>query len=94
MGSTHNETWYILATDENFVVLVDCSYMSGWTNVGSILWVKPQYGLSDIDTEKIAEVYMNALGWVYPDDFCYDTHGNANCDGPDRNQQNFKFINE
>ena len=48
MGSTHNETWYILnEPNNNYVVLVDCSYMSGWTNVGSILWVRPTYTLSD-----------------------------------------------
>ena len=94
MGSTHNETWYILATDENFVVLVDCSYMSGWTNVGSILWVKPEYNLTDADTEKIAEVYMNALGWEYPNDFCYDLHDNEQCETPENNTKDFKFINE
>ena len=63
MGSMHNETWYILKTNENFVVLVDCSYMSGWTNVGSILWVRPNYTLTDDDHSIISEVYDKALGW-------------------------------
>ena len=96
MGSTHNETWYILSTDEHFVVLVDCSYMSGWTNVGSILWVKPEYTLTDADNEKIADVYMKALGWEYPNDFCYDHHDKEQCvtpDWPETNQKDFKFIN-
>lgn len=82
-GSTHNETWYILKTDENYVILVDCSYMSGWTNVGSIIWVRPDYVLSDHDHSVIAEVYDKALGWKYPDEFCYDRHGDDQCDGPD-----------
>ena len=82
MGSTHNETWYLLKTDEHYIVLVDCSYMSGWTNVGSILWVKPNYVLTDDDKATIAEVYKNALGWNFPDEFCEDRHGDDNCDGP------------
>ena len=82
MGSTHNETWYILKTDENYVVLVDCSYMSGWTNVGSILWVKAGYVLTDDDHAVISDVYKKALGWSYPDEFCYDRHGDDQCDGP------------
>ena len=82
MGSTHNETWYLLKTDEHYIVLVDCSYMSGWTNVGSILWVKPNYVLSDDDKATIADVYKNALGWNFPDEFCEDRHGDDNCDGP------------
>merc|ERR1712083_933657 len=80
MGSMHNETWYITKTDENYVVLDYCSYMSGWTNVGSIIWVKPGYELVDDDHSKITEVYKNTLGWTYPDDFCFDRHGDDSCD--------------
>jgi len=47
MGTTHNETWYILKATDRYVALVDCSYMSGWTNVGSILWVRPNLILTD-----------------------------------------------
>lgn len=54
MGSTHNETWYLLKATERYVVLVDCSYMSGWTNVGSILWVRPAVVLTDQEMTDIA----------------------------------------
>lgn len=80
MGSTHNETWYILDFTENYVVLVDCSYMSGWTNVGSILWVRPDYELTEHEMNDIGRTYKNKLDWNFPKDFCVDRHGDANCD--------------
>ena len=94
MGSTHNETWYIVATDENYVIVDYCSYMSGWTNVGSILWVKPEYTLTDADHEKITGVHMDTLGWSYPDEFCYDRHGDDQCVTPEHPDPEFTFINE
>lgn len=62
------------ATD-NYVVLVDCSYMSGWTNVGSILWVRPNLKLTDEEMSDIAVVYKSKLNWNFPEDFCQDRHG-------------------
>jgi hypothetical protein len=82
MGSYHNETWFLLdAVEDKYVLLVDCSYMNTWIDVGSIVWVRPGVVLSDEDNASIAAVYKAKLGWDF-DDFCYDTHGDANCDGP------------
>lgn len=95
MGSTHNETWYILKATDKYVVLVDCSYMSGWTNVGSILWVRPEYTLTDAEMKDIAAVYKAKLGWNFPDEFCNDKHGKAKCTEPDRyNPLNWKKNDE
>lgn len=66
-GSTHNETWYILKATERYVVLVDCSYMNGWTNVGSILWVRPQVVLTETEMSDIAKVYKKKLNWNFPE---------------------------
>lgn len=74
-GSTHNETWYILKATERYVVLVDCSYMNGWTNVGSILWVRPELTLTGSEMEDIKVVYKNKLNWNFPEQFCKDQHG-------------------
>jgi len=74
MGSTHNESWYLLKTTDQYVILVDCSYMSGWINVGSILWVRPNYKLSDTEMSDIAAVYKAKMGWNFPEDFCADVH--------------------
>lgn len=80
MGSTHNETWYILKAAANYVVLVDCSYMQGWTNVGSILWVRPNHTLTDAEMADISAVYAK-VGWSFPAEFCVDRHGDtAHCD--------------
>lgn len=83
-GSTHNETWYIIQATENWVALVDCSYMSGWTNVGSILWVKPEYTLSATDMSTLTALYKQKLGWNFPGDFCKDKHGKASCNEPSK----------
>jgi len=82
MGSTHNETWYILKKAPRYVVLVDCSYMGGWTNVGSILWVRPNVTLSASEMAEIKTVYHERMGWNFPDDFCKDQHGHGNCTEP------------
>lgn len=74
MGSWHNETWYLLQATDNYVLLGDCSYMMDWIDVGSIVWVRPGYVLSDDDNAVIKSVYFDKLGWNY-DDFCYDVHG-------------------
>lgn len=82
MGSYHNYTWYILQASDRYVLLVDCSYMMSWVNVGSIVWVRPNVILTDAENAAIAQVYKDKLGWDYSE-FCYDTHGAANCaDGP------------
>ena len=81
MGSLHNETWYLLKATDKYVLLVDCSYMMGWTNVGSIVWVRPGHNLTDTENSDIAKVYKEKVGWEY-DDFCYDKHGPEHCDGP------------
>jgi len=49
--------------------------MSGWINVGSILWVRPNYKLSDQEMTDIAAVYKTKMGWNFPEDFCNDVHG-------------------
>ena len=82
MGSTHNETWYLLDSTDNYVILVDCSYMSGWTNVGSILWVRPNYTLTDAEMASIARVYKAKMDWNFPEDFCNDVHGDDKCVTP------------
>lgn len=81
MGSWHNETWYILREDANYVLLGDCSYMMDWVDVGSIVWVRPGHVLTEAENAEIRAEYKNKLGWDY-DDFCYDTHGPENCREP------------
>lgn len=66
MGSLHNETWYILKATKRYVVLVDCSYMNSWTNVGSIVWVRPEVVLTDDELAEISTVYNKKLGWNFP----------------------------
>jgi|TARA_B110000285_G_C14608600_1_gene373896 SUMO ligase MMS21 Smc5/6 complex component len=82
MGSLHNETWYLIKATDRYVLLVDCSYMSGWTNVGSIVWVRPEVVLTDDELAEIKSVYQKKLGWNFPEDFCVDRHGPDMCDGP------------
>jgi len=82
MGSTHNETWYILKATPRYVVLVDCSYMQGWTNVGSIVWVRPNVTLNDTEVGEIKQVYKSAMGWNFPADFCVNEHGHPSCKEP------------
>jgi hypothetical protein len=48
--------------------------MSGWTNVGSILWVRPEHVLTETETAEIAKVYKEKMGWNFPDEFCLDNH--------------------
>ena len=90
MGSTHNETWYILKATDRYVVLSYCSYMSGWTNVGSIIWVRPELTLNGEELAEITKVYKEKLDWNFPEEFCEDRHGDANCDGPTK-KQGFSF---
>jgi len=86
LGTLHNESWYILEATDRYVVLVDCSYMFTWTNVGTIVWVRPNLVLTQAELDSIAIAYKNALGWNFPDDFCYDRHGDDDCpSGPDAN---------
>jgi len=76
MGTLHNETWYILdSKPDRYVVLVDCSYMFSWTNVGSILWVRPNVVLTQAEMDDIAAVYKKVMGWNFPEDFCPTQHG-------------------
>jgi len=48
--------------------------MSGWTNVGSILWVRPKHVLSSDEMSEIATIYKQKLNWNFPEDFCEDKH--------------------
>jgi len=48
--------------------------MSGWTNVGSIVWVRPEVVLSETELAEMTQVYKAKLGWNFPDDFCLDKH--------------------
>lgn len=48
--------------------------MSGWTNVGSIVWVRPEHVLTDTEKEEIKDVYKRKLNWNFPEDFCLDKH--------------------
>lgn len=76
LGTLHNESWYLLqAVPDRYILLVDCSYMFTWTNVGSIVWVRPNVVLTPTEITTIAAVYKKALGWNFPDDFCPDQHG-------------------
>jgi len=56
--------------------------MSGWTNVGSILWVRPEHVLTETETAEIAKVYKEKMGWNFPEDFCKDHHGKEQCTEP------------
>jgi len=49
--------------------------MNGWTNVGSILWVRPELTLTGSEMEDIKVVYKNKLNWNFPEQFCKDQHG-------------------
>merc|ERR1711924_318346 len=41
LSTGHNETWTVLsAKEERYVLIYVCSLMYGWTNVGSIVWVR------------------------------------------------------
>jgi hypothetical protein len=48
--------------------------MSGWTNVGSILWVRPEHVLTETEHAEIAKVYKEKMGWNFPEEFCLDHH--------------------
>jgi len=56
--------------------------MSGWTNVGSILWVRPEHTLTETETAEIAQVYKERMGWNFPQDFCLDHHDKEQCTEP------------
>jgi len=56
--------------------------MSGWTNVGSILWVRPEHILTETETAEIAKVYKERMGWNFPEDFCKDHHDKEQCTEP------------
>jgi hypothetical protein len=56
--------------------------MSGWTNVGSILWVRPEHVLTETEMSEIAVVYKEKMGWNFPEDFCKDHHGTKQCSEP------------
>jgi len=66
-GSAHNETWYILKATERYLLLTDCSYMNGWTNVGSIVWVRPEVVLTQPELAEIKQVYKKKLNWDFPE---------------------------
>jgi hypothetical protein len=77
VGSLHNETWYILEATDRYVVLLDCSYMAGETNVGSILWVRPEVDeLTPAEMTAVGAAYLDAGlpadSWTFPRDFLED----------------------
>lgn len=80
-GSLHNETWYIVDANDRYVLLFDCSRMSGWTLSGSIVWVNTEIGaLTADDKTAIAAAYAGAgfpeetggQSWNFPEDFLAD----------------------
>jgi len=80
-GSIHNETWTIIDANDRYVLLFDCSRMSGWTLAGSIIWVNAAIGkLTDDDMKAIGVAYAAAgfpestgdQGWSFPNDFLQD----------------------
>eukprot|EP00040_Diaphanoeca_grandis_P042201 m.264390 g.264390 ORF g.264390 m.264390 type:complete len:307 (-) comp55892_c0_seq1:193-1113(-) len=87
LGSWHNESWFIIDATDRYVLLVDCSYMMSWVNVGSIVWVRPNITLTTAETTAITNVYKETLGWNFSS-FCVDRHGSAHCDGPKLLQAN------
>lgn len=56
--------------------------MSGWTNVGSILWVQTGHVLTESEMTEIAAVYKDKMDWNFPEDFCEDKHGPGACTEP------------
>ena len=73
-GSPHTETWYILSATQRYVILAECSFISTWTNVGSIVWVRPKISLTKAEMSEIADVYQQSVGWTFPDQFCKVQH--------------------
>jgi len=80
-GSLHNETWWIIDANDRYVLLFDCSKMSGWTLSGSIVWVNAAIGkLTPDDLKAIGASYAAAgfpestggQGWSFPNDFLQD----------------------
>jgi len=91
MGSWHNESWFILEATDNYWILGDCSYMMDWIDVGSILWVRPGYVLSDAENAHIKSVYKNTVGFDY-DTFCYDKHEYVNgCTDPKKMKSGVRY---
>lgn len=88
MGTPHNESWYILQATNRYVALVVCSYISTWTNVGSIVWVRPNIELTNTELNQLSNVYYHALGWKFPQQFCMTQHGSS-CQNSNTN----KYIN-
>ena len=60
--------------------------MGAWTNVGSIVWVRPGVELTEAEVADVAATYQAKLGhlggWDFPQDFCLDRHGPAQCPPP------------
>jgi len=75
MGTIHNESWYILSANQRYVILVYCSYINTWINVGSIVWVRPDTILSQNELNYISNIYNDTLGWKFPQQFCQTQHG-------------------
>ena len=64
----------MLGGNEFYSLVYVCSYMGPWTNVGSIVWVRPGHVLTDAEMSDIAATYKKKLGWNFPEDFCVDLH--------------------
>merc|ERR550539_526561 len=74
LGTAHNETWTVLDSTDRYALIYVCSLMFSWTNVGSIIWTKPDVILTEEEMINIKRVYDLKLGWNFPTDFCTDDH--------------------
>jgi len=78
LGSPHEESWYILSSSvDRYVVLGACSFISTWTNVASIVWVRPNVTLTQMELDDISDLYGVNLGWEFPKQFCEPQHGES-----------------
>jgi len=66
-GQTWGLPGNILKATERYLLLTDCSYMNGWTNVGSIVWVRPEVVLTQPELAEIKQVYKKKLNWDFPE---------------------------
>merc|ERR1719411_915678 len=62
LGTAHNETWTVLDSTDRYALIYVCSLMFSWTNVGSIIWTKPNVILTEEEMTNIRRVYDLKLG--------------------------------
>jgi len=80
-GTLHNETWYLVRAAPKYAVVAFCSYMLSWTNVGSIVWVRPGHELTAAEHREVRTLYRERFNMSY-DTFCEVRHGEDECGGP------------